>query len=109
MDFKHRKEIIMLNDKVKMLLTKERNRCLREFAEYADKLGLDVTMTEIDHNDDEFRFKSDFMYINGDKIPYIRITGDQYEEYYVRNTGLCYYASRKEIFNDIEDLKLETT
>ena len=99
----------MLNDKVKMLLGKDRNICLREFAEYADKLGLNVTMTEIDHNNDEFRFSSDFMYINGDQIPYIRITGNECREYYVRNTGMCYYASHKEILNDIEDLKLETT
>ena len=97
-----------MTKKVEMLLSKDRNLTLREFARLADSLGLRIDMTEIDHNNPEYKNSSDFMYINGDEIPYLRIKDENgCGYYYIRDTGFCCYCSKNEIIRLIKNMKLD--
>lgn len=108
MTLKTERKIIMMTNKVEMLLNKERNLTLREFAHLADSLGLRIDITEIDHNNPEYENSSDFMYINGDKIPYLRIKDENgCGYYYIRDTGFCCYCSRNDIIRLIKNMKLD--
>lgn len=83
-----------------------------EFIEYLKTTGLDFTESDVENYDgiyvlgceSKLKKKHPRKYKNL-YVRYIRISGFDSNEWYVRDNGIVYYACEKKVMELIEDLK----